>query len=232
MDEARKLKIAAAAEALTHVRDGMRLGIGTGSTAAEFVRLLAEKVKSGFKIIGVPTSERTAKLCRELGVPLTTLEETPHLDLTVDGADEVDTDLSLIKGGGGALLREKIVAAASDSMIVIADKSKVVEKLGRFPLPIEVNRFGLGATMRAIELNASQCGLAGELTLRLNDGEPFTTDGGHYIVDASFGRIPDPKNLSSALFAIPGVVEHGLFIGLARAAIIAGADGIRTMNRP
>ncbi|HWT63137.1 MAG TPA: ribose-5-phosphate isomerase RpiA [Ochrobactrum sp.] len=232
MDEARKLKIAAAAEALTHVKDGMRLGIGTGSTAEEFVRLLAEKVSGGFKIIGVPTSERTAALCTELGVPLTTLEETPHLDLTIDGADELDVNLTLIKGGGGALLREKIVAAASDSMIVIADGSKVVETLGRFPLPIEVNRFGLGATLRAIEMAASQCGLAGPLVLRLKDGSPFVTDGGHYIVDASFSRIPDPKILSDALFAIPGVVEHGLFIGLANAAVIAGADGIRTMNRP
>jgi ribose 5-phosphate isomerase A len=232
MNDARKLKIAAAAEALTHVRDGMRLGIGTGSTAEEFVRLLAEKVSGGFKVIGVPTSERTAALCTELGVPMTTLEEAPHLDLTIDGADELDVNLTLIKGGGGALLREKIVAAASDSVIVIADGSKVVETLGRFPLPIEVNRFGLGATLRAIEMAAAQCGLAGPLVLRLKDGSPFVTDGGHYIVDASFGRIPDPKILSDALFAIPGVVEHGLFIGLANAAVIAGADGIRTMNRP
>ncbi|MFC0245300.1 ribose-5-phosphate isomerase RpiA [Falsochrobactrum ovis] len=232
MDDARKLKIAAAAEALTHVQEGMRLGIGTGSTAEEFVRLLGEKVQSGFKIIGVPTSERTEKLCNELGIPLTTLDETPHLDLTIDGADEVDSALSLIKGGGGALLREKIVAAASDSMVVIADQSKLVDRLGEFPLPIEVNRFGLGATMRAIESAATQCGLAGALVLRLQDGSPFVTDGGHYIVDASFGRIPDPENLSSALFSIPGVVEHGLFIGLASAAIIAGPDGIRTINRP
>ncbi len=231
MDDARELKIAAAAEALTHVRDGMRLGIGTGTTAEEFVRLLAEKVKGGFRIVGVPTSERTAALCRELGISLTTLDETPHLDLTIDGADEVSSDLTLIKGGGGALLREKIVAAASDAMIVIADGSKVVETLGRFPLPIEVNRFGLGATMRAIAAAADKCGLAGPLDLRLKDGSPFVTDGGHYIVDASFGRIPAPNTLSEALFAIPGVVEHGLFIGLARAAIIAGTDGIRTMNR-
>lgn len=231
MSEARKLKIAAAAEALTYVRDGMRLGIGTGSTAEEFVRLLADKVKEGLNIIGVPTSERTASLCRELGVPLTTLEETPHLDLTIDGADEVDSDLTLIKGGGGALLREKIVAAASDTMVVIADQSKVVDTLGAFPLPIEINRFGLAATLRAIEAAAKQCELAGPLTLRLKDGSPFVTDGGHYIVDASFGRIPAAKTLSDALFAIPGVVEHGLFIGLACAAVIAEADGIRTIKR-
>lgn len=231
MSEARKLKIAAAAEALTYVRDGMRLGIGTGSTAEEFVRLLADKVKEGLDIVGVPTSERTASLCRELGVPLTTFEETPHLDLTIDGADEVDSDLTLIKGGGGALLREKIVAAASDTMVVIADQSKVVDTLGAFPLPIEVNRFGLAATLRAIEAAAKQCGLAGALTLRLKDGSPFVTDGGHYIVDASFGRIPAAKTLSDALFAIPGVVEHGLFIGLACAAVIAEVDGIRTIKR-
>ena len=226
----RQLKIAAAAEALTHVKSGMKLGIGTGSTAEEFVRLLAVKVAEGFEIIGVPTSERTAALCTELGVPLTTLEETPHLDLTIDGADEVDGDLSLIKGGGGALLREKIVAAASDAMIVIADESKVVDTLGRFPLPVEVNRFGLAATKLAIEKAIAGLGLEAQLNLRMKDGEIFVTDGGHYILDASFGRIPDTKALSDALFAIPGVVEHGLFIGLARAAIIAGTSGIRTLS--
>ena len=225
----RQLKIAAAAEALTHVKSGMKLGIGTGSTAEEFVRLLAVKVAEGFEIIGVPTSERTAALCNELGVPLTTLEETPHLDLTIDGADEVDGDLSLIKGGGGALLREKIVAAASDAMIVIADESKVVDTLGRFPLPVEVNRFGLAATKLAIEKAITDLGLEAPLSLRMKDGEIFVTDGGHYILDASFGRIPDTKALSDALFAIPGVVEHGLFIGLARAAVIAGTSGIRTL---
>ncbi|MDR2312398.1 MAG: ribose-5-phosphate isomerase RpiA [Brucellaceae bacterium] len=226
----RQLKIAAAAEALTHVKSGMKLGIGTGSTAEEFVRLLAVKVAEGFEIIGVPTSERTAALCSELGVPLTTLEETPHLDLTIDGADEVDGDLSLIKGGGGALLREKIVAAASDAMIVIADESKVVDTLGRFPLPVEVNRFGLAATKIAIEKAITDLGLEAPLSLRMKDGEIFVTDGGHYILDASFGRIPDTKALSDALFAIPGVVEHGLFIGLARVAVIAGTSGIRTLS--
>lgn len=232
MNDARRLKIAAAAEALTYVKDGMRLGIGTGSTAEEFVRLLAEKVSAGMSIIGVPTSERTAALCRELNIPLTTLEETPHLDLTIDGADEVDSELSLIKGGGGALLREKIVAAASDAMIVIADETKLVDKLGKFPLPIEVNAFGLGATLIAIEKAATKLGLSGPLKLREKDGETFVTDGGHYIIDASFSRIPDTKALSDALFAIPGVVEHGLFIGLAGTVIIAGASEIRTLNRP
>ena len=228
--DARSLKIEAARAALAHVEHGMRLGIGTGSTAEEFVRLLAQKVSEGLSVIGVPTSERTAALCSELGVPLTTLDETPALDLTGDGADEVDAALTLVKGGGGALLREKIVAAASARMIVIADAGKVVGTLGRFPLPIEVNRFGLKATELAIAAAASDLGLAGPVTLRMTAGQPFVTDGGHFILDASFGRIPDARALSNALHAIPGVVEHGLFIGLADLAVIAGADGIRTLS--
>lgn len=228
--DARTLKIEAARAALGHVQDGMKLGIGTGSTAEEFVRLLAEKVAAGMTVVGVPTSERTAALCNELGVPLTTLDETPHLDLTIDGADEVDPELNLIKGGGGALLREKIVAAASDRMIVIADESKLVETLGNFPLPIEVNRFGLEATKRAVVRAAESLGLTGPVTSRMTDGKPFVTDGGHMILDASFGRIPDTRALSKALHAIPGVVEHGLFLGLASMAVIAGAGGVRTLQ--
>jgi ribose 5-phosphate isomerase A len=228
--DARALKIEAARAALAHVESGMRLGIGTGSTAEEFVRLLAEKVADGLTATGVPTSERTAALCRELGVPLATLDEIPELDLTIDGTDEVDPQLALIKGGGGALLREKIVATASARMIVIADQSKLVEALGRFPLPIEVNRFGLKATELAITRAGEKLGLAGPLTLRMTNGEAFVTDGGHLILDASFGRIPDTRALSEALHAIPGVVEHGLFLGLATAVILAGADGIRTLH--
>lgn len=228
--DARSLKIEAAAAALTYVENGMRLGIGTGSTAEEFVRLLAEKVKAGLTIIGVPTSERTAALCHELGVKLTTLEETPELDLTIDGADEIDHELTLIKGGGGALLREKIVAAASSQMIVIADASKLVKTLGAFALPIEVNRFGLAATKLAIEHAAAKLELTGPVTLRMTGAEAFVTDGGHLILDASFGRIPDTRALSNALHAIPGVVEHGLFLDLARVAILAGADGIQTLT--
>jgi ribose 5-phosphate isomerase A len=222
------LKIEAARAALGHVEDGMRLGIGTGSTAEEFVRLLAERVNAGLRITGVPTSERTAALCRELGVRLATLDELPELDLTIDGADEIDPSLSLIKGGGGALLREKIVAAASAGMIVIADQSKLVDVLGRFPLPVEVNRFGLKATELAVARAASRLGLEGPLTLRMTNGEPFVTDGGHLILDASFGRIPDTRALSEALHAIPGVVEHGLFLGLATMVVVAGADRIQT----
>ncbi|MEO3999871.1 ribose-5-phosphate isomerase RpiA [Mesorhizobium sp. CAU 1732] len=228
--DARTLKIDAAREALTYVSDGMKLGIGTGSTAEEFVRLLAVRVSQGLSVVGVPTSERTAKLCRELGVPLSTLDDIPHLDLTIDGADEIDPALSLIKGGGGALLREKIVAAASDRMIVIADASKLVDTLGAFPLPIEVNRFGLGATEHAIKNAARDLGLDGPLTLRMTNGEPFATDGGHLIFDASFGRIPDTRAISDALHAIPGVVEHGLFLGLADVAIVADAGGARTVR--
>jgi len=228
--DARALKIEAARAALGHVEDGMRLGIGTGSTASEFVRLLAAKVAAGMTIIGVATSERTAALCAELGVPLSTIDETPELDLTIDGADEIDPHLGLIKGGGGALLREKIVAAASARMIVIADESKLVDVLGRFPLPIEVNRFGLRATQIAIGRGAGEIGVSGSLTLRVTNGQPFVTDGGHLILDASFGRIPDTRALSDALHAVPGVVEHGLFLGMADLAIIAAADGIRTIQ--
>ncbi len=225
-----ELKIEAARAALDQVQDGMRLGIGTGSTAEEFVRVLAERVAGGLSVIGVPTSERTAALCKELGVPLTTLDETPELDLTIDGADEIGPELGLIKGGGGALLREKIVAAASQRMIVIADKTKMVESLGRFPLPIEVNAFGLRATVVAIEKVAKELGLEGPLAVRERDGKPFVTDGGHLIVDASFGRIPDPRALAIALNAIPGVVEHGLFLDLADTAFVAGDGQVRTVG--
>ena len=228
--DAREMKIKAAQAALDYVEDGMRLGIGTGSTAEEFVRLLAEKVAAGFRIEGVPTSERTARLCLELGVPLKSLEELPQLDLTIDGADEVDGRLRLIKGGGGALLREKIVACASERMIVIADESKVVETLGAFKLPIEVNSFGLGATRIAIEKLAVRQGLSGEITVRASGDGPFMTDGGHLILDASFGRIPDADALALDLNGIPGVVEHGLFIGIASLAIIAGPAGARVLT--
>ncbi|KIP98922.1 ribose 5-phosphate isomerase [Agrobacterium tumefaciens] len=228
--DARQMKIKAAEAALSYVEDGMRLGIGTGSTAEEFVRLLAEKVSNGLKVQGVPTSERTARLCVELGVPLKSLDELPELDLTIDGADEVDHGLRLIKGGGGALLREKIVAASSSRMIVIADQTKVVETLGAFPLPIEINIFGQVATCIAIENVASKLGLTGDLKLRSLEDGPFTTDGGHLIFDASFGRIPDAEALARELNAIPGVVEHGLFINLASLAIIAGPDGARVMQ--
>lgn len=228
--DANALKIEAARAALDEVRDGMRLGIGTGSTAEAFVRLLAERGRGGLNVVGVPTSERTERLCRELDVPLSTLDETPELDLTIDGADEIGPGLALIKGGGGALLREKIVAAASQRMIVIADASKLVETLGRFPLPIEVNPFGREATRIAVRKAAEALGLSGPIELRIDGGGAFRTDGGHFILDASFGRIPDTRALSDALHAIPGVVEHGLFLGLADVAIIADAGGVKKLT--
>jgi ribose 5-phosphate isomerase A len=227
-----ELKRQAAARALDFVADGMKLGLGTGSTARHFVELLGARVREGLNVTGVPTSEATREDAIRCGVRLTTLDEVDRLDLTVDGADEVDPALNLIKGGGGALLREKIVAAASDRMIVIADDSKWVETLGRFPLPIEVIPFGLGATRRGIEKSFAECGVSGQLVVRKGrDGHVFVTDGGHWIVDAHLGRIPDAPQLAQSLRLIPGVVEHGLFIGLASTAMLAGAQGIRFVQR-
>ena len=226
------LKREAAARALEFVRPGMRLGLGTGSTAAHFVDLLAAKVRGGFDVVGVPTSEATKRQAERLGVPLTTLDDQPELDLTVDGADEIDRELNLIKGGGGALLREKIVANASREMIVIADESKLVDRLGRFPLPIEVVDFGVAATTRAIGAAVAAAGCAGSLQLRRkSDGHVFVTDQGHFILDATLGAIPDARALARRLADVPGVVEHGLFIGQARCAILAGRSGVRVIER-
>jgi ribose 5-phosphate isomerase A len=213
-------RAAAARMALGEVRPGMKLGLGSGRTAEQFVRFLGDKVKGGLDVVGVPTSERTARLAVECGVPLTTLDETPHLDLTIDGADEVGPGYRLVKGGGGAMLREKIVAAASERMVVVVDDTKVVKVLGAFPLPVEVVPFGLVATRAAIVKAASARGLNGELTLRKSGDATYVTDGGHYILDAAFRRIPDPDALAAALDSIPGVVEHGLFIGLAKSVIV------------
>jgi ribose 5-phosphate isomerase A len=227
-----ELKRQASARALEFVTSGMKLGLGTGSTAKHFVELLGERVREGLEVIGVPTSETTRDDALRCGIRLTTLDEVDRLDLTVDGADEIDPALNLIKGGGGALLREKIVAAASDRMIVIADDTKWVDTLGRFPLPIEVIPFGLGATQRAIEKAFAASGVAGQLVVRkAKDGHVFVTDGGHWIVDAHLGRIPDAPRLAQSLGLIPGVVEHGLFIGLASTAMLAGSQGIRVVER-
>lgn len=221
----------AARQALEHVRPGMKIGLGTGSTADHFLRLLGERVAGGLDIVGVPTSEATARSAQAAGIPLATLDDYPFLDLTVDGADEIDPALRLIKGGGGALLREKIVAMASDRMIVIADQSKLVTTLGRFALPIEVVPFGLAATRQMAELVASDVGCAGDITLRHDgEGRPFTTDSGHYILDCAFGSIPEPEALAEALSFVPGVVETGLFIGIADLAIVAGPDGVDEMT--
>ena len=227
------LKRQAAARALEDVRDGMRLGLGTGSTARHFVDLLGERVRAGLKVTGVPTSEATRAQADQCGIALTTLDDTPELDLTIDGADEIDPALNLIKGGGGALLREKIVAAASTRMTVIADTTKWVDTLGRFPLPIEVMPFGLGVTRQAIARVLQSAGCPAELVLRkAANGLAFVTDGGHWIVDAKCQRIADAGRLAAGLSGIPGVVEHGLFIDLATKVILADPAGVRVIERP
>jgi ribose 5-phosphate isomerase A len=228
-----QLKRQAAAKALEQVRDGMKLGLGTGSTAKHFVDLLGERVRDGLKVICVPTSEATRAQAQGCGIALTTLDDVDRLDLTVDGADEIDPALNVIKGGGGALLREKIVAAASDRMIVIADESNAVATLGHFPLPVEVIPFGLAATRRAIAQVFAECGVSGQMIVRGGaDGHAFVTDGGHWIIDAHLGQIHDAPRLATLLASIPGVVEHGLFIGLVSTAMLAGAQGIRILERP
>jgi len=221
----------AAARALEDVQPGMKLGLGTGSTARHFVDLLGQRVAQGLDVLCVPTSEVTAAQARSLAIPLTDLETTPTLDLTIDGADEIGPGLALIKGAGGALLREKIVAAASARMIVIADASKVVQALGAFPLPIEVNPFGLGATCALVQRVMTEQGATGGLKLRSRpDGTVYLTDGGHYILDALFGRISSPEALSRALLDIPGVVQHGLFLSMCTRAYVATADGVRVID--
>jgi ribose 5-phosphate isomerase A len=222
----------AAAKAVELVTPGMRLGLGTGTTAAHFVELLATRVAEGLDVICVPTSERTRTLAETHGIPLTTIDALPELDLTIDGADEFDPKLRLIKGGGGALLREKIIAMASKCMIVIADSSKSVAVLGKFPLPLEVNAFGLEATRRMILAAANASGCDGELRLRKTPGgQAFVSDNEHHIVDCFFGAIPRPEDLADRLAAIPGVVEHGLFIGIAKAVICAGPAGIAILGQ-
>ena len=222
----------AAERALDFVSAGMRLGIGTGSTAGHFIDLLAERVRAGLDVVGVPTSEATRAHAERVGIALTTLDDTPELDLTVDGADEIAPDLSLIKGGGGALLCEKIVAAASARMLVIADHTKWVALLGHFPLPIEVVPFGLAVTRAAVEAAAAAAGCPGRAELRKRkDAAPFVTDGGHWILDAHLQQIADPQALADRLARIAGVVEHGLFIGLAQAAVLANANGVRIVSK-
>lgn len=227
----RDYKREAAIAALAEVTPGMRLGLGTGSTARQFLAVLAERVAGGLQCICVSTSEATETEARALGIPTSTLEELPELDLTVDGADEIGPGLALIKGGGAALLREKVVAAASRRMVAIADSSKLVPVLGRFPLPIEVNRFGLAATRLATLAIMRKHAAEGDLRLRLlPTGSPLITDGGHYILDAFFGRISKPEALATDLCAVPGIVEHGLFLGLCDRAYVAGPDGVEKID--
>jgi ribose 5-phosphate isomerase A len=217
-------KQAAARAALDFVRDGNVVGLGTGSTAAHVVRLLAERVRAGLKITGIPTSRATQRLASSLGIPLTVLERPGQIDVTIDGADEIDPLLRLIKGGGGAFLREKVVAWASRRLVIIADSSKQVEVLGKAPLPVEVIPFAANLVAREIE------GLGGSVHLRGGD-EPFVTDEGHNILDCHFGQITDPERLGRQLDSIPGVVEHGLFVGMAEVAVIGKNEGVVVLRR-
>lgn len=206
----------AAEASLKYVRDGQAVGLGTGSTATWAIRALGEKVRAGLKIRGIPTSQRSRDLASELGIPLTTFDEIQQLDVTIDGADEFDPNLNLIKGGGGALLREKIVASASRQVVIVTDSSKQVPVLGKFPLPVEVIRFAQALVAKRI------ASLGATPTLRRDaQGKPYITDEGHHILDCSFGKIPNPAELDRTLNAIPGVVEHGLFVGMASVVIMA-----------
>ncbi len=219
------LKAEAAEAAVAEVEDGMVLGLGTGTTAALAVSALGRRVAAGLRVIGIPTSERTAAQARALGIPLTTLAEHPVIDLTIDGADAVHTGtLDLIKGLGGALLREKIVASASRRMVVIVDGSKLKAALAG-PLPVEIVAFGWPATQARVAAI-----LPGPV-LRLHDGAPVVTDGGNYLLDCP-GDFPDPAALAARLKSVTGVVDHGLFIGLASRIIAATEHGVQTLERP
>jgi ribose 5-phosphate isomerase A len=214
-------KQAAARASLRFVQSGQVVGIGTGSTADYFIQLLGEKVKQGLRIRGIPSSDRSRVRAASLGIPLTTLEECPEIDVAVDGADEMDPQLRLIKGGGGALLKEKIVASASKQFVIIAHASKRVPELGAFPLPVEVIKFAQAVVMRKIQSLGAQVFLRNSA-----DGSPYLTDENNHILDCSFGRISDPERLARQLSDMPGVVEHGLFIGMASLALIAKGSEI------
>ncbi|MHB8217614.1 MAG: ribose-5-phosphate isomerase RpiA [Candidatus Sulfotelmatobacter sp.] len=219
-------KEAAARASLRFVRDGQVVGLGTGSTAAYFIQLLGEAVKNGLRIRGIPTSVRSGEQAASLGIPLTTLDECQEIDVTVDGADEVDAELRLIKGGGGALLREKIVASATKQLVIVADATKRVPVLGRFPLPVEVIKFAQAVVMKKIEA------LGAKVALRLaTDGKPYLTDENNHILDCRFGEIPDADGLARELSDMPGVVEHGLFIGMAGVVLVATGSKIVELRR-
>lgn len=230
-----KAKFVAAKKSVEFVEDGMRVGLGTGSTAAWMVRCLGEMVREdGLKIRGVPTSTRTAALAREVGIEVLSLDEARWLDVTIDGADEFDAEFNLIKGGGGALLQEKIVATASDRMIVISDVSKEVETLGAFPLPVEVIPFGWQTTKALVEEMLDSMDVLGQTsTLRMNGDTPFFTDEGNHIIDLHLNRIGNPRQLAMVLNQIPGVVENGLFIDICDTVIVGYGDGrvqVRDIN--
>jgi len=219
-------KEAAARASLRFIKSGQVVGLGTGSTAASFIRLLAEQVKNGLLIRGIPTSVRSRELAESLGIPLTTLDECQEIDVTVDGADEVDPELRLIKGGGGALLREKVVASATKYLVIVADATKQVPRLGKFPLPVEVIRFAQALVAKEI------AALGADVRLRLQaNGTPYVTDESNHILDCRFGEIADADKLARQLSDMPGIVEHGLFIGMASNVLLAKGDAIVELRR-
>lgn len=219
-------KFAAAKRACDFVEDGMKVGLGTGSTAAWMVKCIGDLVRDGLKITGVPTSTRTARLARDVGIEVVTLEEAKWLDLTIDGTDEFDRDLNLIKGGGGALLHEKVVATASEQMIVIADETKEVAALGAFPLPVEVIPFGWSTTKTLVEETLPSLDVLGhEVRRRMNGDQPYRTDEGNFILDLHLGRIGDPRQFALVINQIPGVVENGLFVDICDVVVLGHGDG-------
>jgi len=219
-------KEAAARSSLRFVKDGQVVGLGTGSTAAYFIHLLGEKVKNGLQIRGIPSSNRSREQAARLGIPLTTLDECQQIDVTVDGADEVDPQVRLIKGGGGALLHEKIVASATRQLVIVADATKRVPVLGKFPLPVEVVKFAKALVKKKIEA------LGARVEMRHNaDGSPFLTDENNYILDCHFGQIRGADGLANKLSDMPGIVEHGLFIGMASVVLVANGSEVIELRR-
>jgi ribose 5-phosphate isomerase A len=217
----------AARASLKYVRDGQIVGLGSGSTATLAIRFLGERVRAGLNIRGIPSSVQSRELALELGIPLTTFDEYQQIDVTIDGADEFDPALNLIKGGGGAMLREKVVASASKQLVIVTDSSKQVSTLGRFPLPVEVIGF-------AEPLVAKKIGDLGATVTRRKDssGKTYVTDEGHHILDCRFGQIPDPPGLARTLSEMPGVVEHGLFVGMASVVLMAKENAVVEFHRP
>lgn len=226
LDQSQEKRLAAA-KSLEYVRDGMCLGLGSGSTAAIMVEMLAERIRQGLKVRGIPSSEGTRTLAHRLGIPLLTFDEVTELDLTIDGADQATDQLDLIKGGGGALLREKVVASLSKRVIIIIDSTKRTNRLGAFPLPVEVVRFA----WRPLSERIRRLGAKPELRMT-SCGQPFVTDEGHYILDCDFGVIEDPRALAQELNASPGVMEHGLFVNLADILVVGRRGGVDVVESP